>query len=66
MSQKKNEWIVLDYSKEPNEMVCEICNTRQKLPPSPMPMSIMLANLNAFERIHKRCPEAPPKHLNTK
>lgn len=53
----KNKHIVLDFSKAPNELVCNICLERQVLPVGQMRIDIYLAIGKAFIKIHKRCKE---------
>jgi hypothetical protein len=54
---KGYEYIVLDYSKQPNEMICQHCKQKQVLPEGPMPFRIWEANLDAFFKIHRKCKE---------
>jgi hypothetical protein len=55
MTNEKYDYIKLDYSKQPNEMVCERCKKTQVLPAGAMPFKIFLANTNAFYKLHKGC-----------
>lgn len=51
-------WVVMDYSKTPNEMLCERCHKTQVMPPGAMPASIMTAMMDAFLKLHENCKEA--------
>ena len=51
----KYDYIVIDYSKYPNELWCKHCNQRQSFPTGSMPIDMYVAFGNAFIKIHKRC-----------
>lgn len=53
----KNDWIVVDYSKTPNELWCKRCGARQKYPEGAMPIDIFVAIGEAFINLHKHCRE---------
>lgn len=51
------DWVVIDYSKLPNELWCKRCNVRQKFPEGAMAIDIYVAIIGAFVKLHKNCKE---------
>jgi hypothetical protein len=50
-----NDWVVIDYSKYPNELWCKRCNARQKYPEGDMSIGVFVAIGKAFIKLHKDC-----------
>lgn len=53
---KKYPWLVLDYEKQPPEMVCRHCEVVEVFR-LPMPMDGFTKQIAAFTKIHKLCKE---------
>lgn len=54
----KYDWIVIEFSRLPNEIWCKRCGARQKYPEGAMPVDVWLAIGKAFTNIHKYCEES--------
>ena len=53
---KYPEWLILDYKKQPPEMVCKRCGTIEVVS-LPMPLDAFPKQIAAFTKIHKNCKE---------
>ena len=54
----KTPWLVIDYSKKPNELVCERCGDRYPFQ-TPVRFSVIEGLMAGFTKAHKNCKEKP-------
>lgn len=52
---RKYDYIKLDYSVNPNKMVCEKCKQEQVFPEGTMHIQMFMDFMESFAKIHKRC-----------
>jgi hypothetical protein len=53
----KKDWIKLKYDVSPNVLICERCKQEVQMPDAPTPISIFLAIMKEFGRLHRHCKE---------
>jgi len=51
----KYDYIKLDYSVNPNKMVCDKCKQEQVFPEGTMHIQMFMDFMESFAKIHKRC-----------
>jgi len=49
------DWIVLEFSKKPYELICNRCKQKQVMPGGSVPINIFIDIGEGFEKIHKHC-----------